>query len=526
MLDQPNRVASSGGSTVGRLILSALTRFRDRPAVSDGHHSWSYAELSEAIGRIIAVFQELGLKRGDGFAMLVANCVEQVACQYAAVLMGLRYTALHPLASWESHRFILNDAGIVALLIDPALLPVERVEFCAGAPALRHLLALGRYPGALDLTRLVSAVTPVPLADRAEPTDTVYLLYTGGTTGVPKGVMLSHRAIVAATLTQAADWDLPADPVRFLAATPTSHASGAIVTMVLMRGGYVRLVAGFEPERFCHLVASEKINLTFLVPTMLYVLMDDPVSQQYDLSTLATIMYGAAPMSPARLKSALARFGQVFVQLYGQTEAPMVICSLRKVDHDLDRPELLGSCGLPTAIAEVRLLDPELREVGIGEPGEICIRGALVMDGYWSRSEMTSEVFRGGWLHTGDVAKQSADGYITIVDRTKDLIISGGFNIYPREVEDALLTHEAVAVAAVIGVPDDKWGEAVTAFVVIRAGHRVDPGTLKAHVRELRGAVWAPKAVIIVDEMPLTSLGKIDRKALRAAARNAPPRNR
>jgi fatty-acyl-CoA synthase len=162
-------------------------------------------------------------------------------------------------------------------------------------------------------------------------------------------------------------------------------------------------------------------------------------------------------------------------------------------------------------------MDSELGEVRLGDPGEICIRGAIVMDGYWKRPELTADAFRGGWLHTGDIARQAADGYLTIVDRTKDMIISGGFNVYPREVEDALLAHEAVAAAAVIGVPDQKWGEAVTAYVVLRSGYSVDTAVLKAHVRELRGPICAPKAVIFVDRVPLTALGKVDRKALRLA---------
>jgi fatty-acyl-CoA synthase len=516
-IDASTGIPNVGSATVGRLILSALARFRHRPALRDDRHAWSYEQLADAMARITAVFERLELQRGDGFAMLLGNCVQQVACQYAAILFGLRYTALHPLASIDTHRFVLRDAEIRCLLFDPALVPTNSTDFYAGAPMLRHVLALGSCSGALDLAAQMEQVIPRPLLDRAEPDDIAYLLYTGGTTGVPKGVMLPHRSIVAVTLTQAAEWDLPGGTLRFLAATPTSHASGAIVTLAFLRGGYVRLVAGFEPESFCRLVAAERINLTFLVPTMLYVLLDHPACGQHDLSSLQTIMYGAAPMSAARLQAAISRFGQVLVQLYGQTEAPMVISALRKADHDPSRPELLGSCGLPTAIVQVKLMDSALREVPVGDPGEICLRGAIVMDGYWKQPELTAEAFRGGWLHTGDIARQAADGYLTIVDRTKDMIISGGFNVYPREVEDALLAHEAVAAAAVIGVPDDKWGEAVTAYVVLRRGCSVEAAALRAHVRELRGPICAPKSVFFVDRVPLTALGKVDRKALRVA---------
>jgi fatty-acyl-CoA synthase len=256
--------------------------------------------------------------------------------------------------------------------------------------------------------------------------------------------------------------------------------------------------------------------MTFLVPTMLYVLLDAPILKTSDLSNLETIVYGAAPMSADRMREAIGHFGLVFVQLFGQTEVPMCMTTLRKVDHDPARLDRLGSCGLPVASVQVKLFDPEMREVDVDEPGEICIRSSLVMDGYWKQPDATQEVFRGGWMHTGDVAKRSADGFLTIVDRTKDLIISGGFNVYPREVEDALMAHPQVANAAVIGIPDAKWGEAVTAYVVTRDGAVVDEATLKAHVKTVRGAIWAPKTITFLDNLPLTALGKLDRKALRA----------
>ncbi len=206
----------------------------------------------------------------------------------------------------------------------------------------------------------------------------------------------------------------------------------------------------------------------------------------------------------------------MFLQLYGQSECPQTMTTLRKADHDPDKPERLGSCGLPASVMDIRLLDGDLNEVAVGEPGEICARGPLVMSGYWRQPELTEQAFAGGWLHTGDVGVRDADGYITIVDRTKDMIISGGFNIYPREVEDALMSHPAVALAAVIGIPDPKWGEAVTAFVTLRAGASVDAAALQQLVKEKRGAPWAPKGIEFVADLPLTGLGKLDRKTLRA----------
>lgn len=501
--------------TLGELLTTAIIRFADRPAIGDERQRLTYRQFADLIARYVAVLDAQGFKKGDGLAILSGNSVHQVACQYAAVLMGMRYTPLHPLAAASTHRFILEDAEIAALVVEPYVAQKSGLAFAQGVPQLRKVFSFGPLEGANDIVELTATATPKPLVDTADPSQIPYLFYTGGTTGLPKGVMLPHRSIVGAAILQASDWDLPMSEIHFLAVTPTSHASGIILPTIFMRGGYVHLARGFDPEVFCKTVVEERINMTFLVPTMLYVLLDHPALGQHDLSCLETIVYGAAPMSPDRMKSAIERFGRVFVQLFGQTEVPMCMTTLRKVDHDPEHLDRLGSCGLPVASVQVKLFDPQMREVGVDEPGEICIRSTLVMDGYWKRPEATQEAFRGGWMHTGDIAKRSADGYITIVDRTKDMIITGGFNVYPREVEDALLAHPQVANAAVIGVPDPKWGEAVVAFVVRRPGTNVDEAVLKAHVKEQRGAIWSPKIVTFVDQIPMTALGKLDRKALR-----------
>ena len=328
--------------------------------------------------------------------------------------------------------------------------------------------------------------------------------------------MIAHRCILNMTAIIFADWEWPQD-IRYLAATPITHAGGVNIFPTLMRGGFVRVLPGFDLETYCRTIEDEKINTVLLVPTMVYALIDaKDVRAKYDLSSLRMIIYGAAPMSPDRLFEGMKIFGNVFLQFYGQTEVPQCITSLRKVDHDPAHPRRLGSCGRPNPLVEVKLFDLDMNEVKPGEPGEICVRGALVMNGYWKRPDATQEAFRGGWLHTGDVAVQDEDGYYYIVDRIKDMIISGGFNIYPREVEDALMSHPSVGSAAVIGVPDDKWGEAVKAFVVLKSGAAADFETLHAHVKAKRGGPWAPKTIEFVEAIAVTGLGKVDRKALRA----------
>ena len=247
---------------------------------------------------------------------------------------------------------------------------------------------------------------------------------------------------------------------------------------------------------------------------MIYLLMDHLRSREADLSAIESIIYASAPMSPTRLKEALELFGQVMMQCYGQTEC-IHLTMLRKEDHRLDKPERLASCGRPPAGIRMALLDEDGQEVAQGEIGEVCVRGQPVMQGYWQRPDQTEETLRGGWLHTGDLAYCDEEGFVYLVDRAKDMIISGGFNVYPREVEDVLTAHPAVAMAAVIGVPDEKWGEKVLAVIVTRAGESVDAEALVALVKDKKGAVQAPKQVDFVDSLPQTALGKTDKKALR-----------
>ncbi|MDB5521965.1 MAG: AMP-dependent synthetase and ligase [Tardiphaga sp.] len=504
------------GGTLGGIVVSAVARFGDRPAISDGAIRWSYREFGAAVGRFITLFRDIGLVKGNALSILSSNRAESWAAICAAAVMGLRYTPLHPMAAEDDHAFIVEDAEIDAVIVEAGKFAPRGRAIKSRVPSLTHLLSFGAVDGARDCLAGFDALTPAPLIDDSDTDAIAWLAYTGGTTGRSKGVMLPHRAITAMSMTLYADWDWPVD-IRYLAATPISHAAGITLFPVVMRGGYARLVNGFDAETYCRTVAEERINATFLVPTLIYALIDAPALRDtYDMSSLDLIVYGAAPMSPDRLREGIAIFGSVFMQLYGQTEAPQCVTTMRKADHDDSKPGRLGSCGRPSPMCDVKLFDAEMREVGIGEPGEICVRGAIVMDGYWKRPEATEEAFRGGWLQTGDVGVKDAVGYLYFVDRSKYMIISGGFNIYPREVEDALMAHHAVASAAVIGIPDDKWGEAVKAFVVLKPGANNAASELQAYVKDRRGAPWSPKTIEFVDAIPVTGLGKIDRKALRA----------
>ena len=251
---------------------------------------------------------------------------------------------------------------------------------------------------------------------------------------------------------------------------------------------------------------------------MIYALLDHPALDRTDVSSLETFLYGPAPMSPTRLAEGLERIGHVFTQFYGQTESGGTGTVLAKQDHDPARPTRLASCGKAMSMMRLRIQDVEGREVPVGETGEICIQGPSVMDGYWNQPELTAETFRHGWLHTGDMATRDDEGFLTIVDRKKDMIVSGGFNVFPRprEIEDVLSSVSAVAISAVIGVPDDRWGEAVKAVVVRKPGAHGTADQLIALVKEKKGPVYAPKSVDFVDAIPLTAVGKADKRALRA----------
>jgi fatty-acyl-CoA synthase len=272
----------------------------------------------------------------------------------------------------------------------------------------------------------------------------------------------------------------------------------------------------FEPEAVLAAIEKYRITATMLVPTMIYALLDHPKFDDYDLSSLETVFYGASAISPTRLTEAIERIGPKFFQFYGQAECPMSIAVLRRGDHDPSKPERLASCGRPVPWVHVALLDDAGRPVEPGAPGEICVRGPLVMQGYLNKPEQTAEATEHGWLHTGDVGRFDDEGFLYIVDRKKDMVVTGGFNVFPREVEDVISTHPAVASVAVIGVPDEKWGEAVKAVVVPRAGATVEVEELRDLVRDRKGAVYTPKTVDFVESIPVSPLGKPDKKALRA----------
>lgn len=495
------------------LALAALRRYPERIAFQWAGGRLTYRQATSLIGRYQAVLARHGIGAGTRVALLSANRADSWCAGMAVQGLGAATSWLHPMGSLDAHCFQVEDADVAAVIIDAAGYAHRAGEIAARLPGSR-ILTLGKADAGIDLAVLAEkAGNPAPV-DHSSASAMATLSYTGGTTGRPKGVMKSGGANGHVALQMLAHFDMPLAP-RFLAVAPITHVTGTNVVPTLLRGGTVHLMARFDPEEMAATIARERINATMMVPTMVYGLLDHPRFDAFDLSSLETLLYAGAPISRQRLIEGIGRVGPVFCQLYGQSEcSPMT--ALRKEDHDLSQPALMDACGFPLAGCEVRLLGDDNREVTPGQHGEICVRSPAAMSGYWRQPELTEQALAGGWLHTGDVAVADECGRLYIVDRKKDMIVSGGFNVYPREVEDALATHPAVSMGAVIGVPDAKWGEAVTAYVVLRAGKSATADELIHHVKAIKGSVNTPKRVEIVTALPLTALGKLDKKALRA----------
>ena len=494
--------------------LRALARHPSRTAFAWPGGSLSYQGATDLIGRMQSVFMRLGFAPGTCVAILTANRAESWCAGVAAQLSRLAITWLHPLGSLDDQLFQIEDSEAEMLLVDGVTFCDRGGELAAKAPGLETVFTLGPASYGADLLEAIEAVGSASGKSFARHDDIAILNYTGGTTGKSKGALRYHREASGSVNSILSDFEIPDTP-RYLTVAPISHVAGTKVLPTLMRGGTVHMLKGFDPEAVFKTIEREKINFTLFVPTMIYVLLDHPSLDKFDLSSLELLLYGASAMSPSRLVEGIERIGPVFSQLYGQTEC-YPVSVLHKADHKLKSPELFSSCGFPIAACQVKILDNYDQEVATGDAGEICVRASHVMAEYWKRPEITAETLKSGWLHTGDIARKDDRGYMFILDRKKDMIVSGGFNIFPREIEDVLSQHAEVAMVAVVGIPDDKWGEAVTAVVVAREGTKPDPDELINLVKVKKGSAHAPKQIQFVRELPMTGVGKVDKKVLRA----------
>ncbi|MBU6266242.1 MAG: AMP-binding protein [Sphingomonadales bacterium] len=502
------------------VLANALNLGGDRPLLKllDGTVQ-SVAQVRDEVSRFQQALAGLGVGPGDRVSLIAPNRPECLHVTHALQMLAALYVPMHPLSALPEHLTVIRDADVRVLVFD-AMFAQRAADLAREVPGLR-LLAIGKSDMADDIHELAAQYTPQPLvAPVVDGHDVTRLGYSGGTTGQPKAIPSCQRSGFLCGLHMQAVWEWPQVP-DILSCAPLTHAGGAMFMPALLRGGTFLVLPKFDPVQVMETIQRERINCMMLVPTMIYALLDHPRFGEFDLSSLETVFYGASAIIPARLKEAIERIGPVFAQFYGQAEAPMVLTYFRKADHDVTDMNRLASCGLPSPWVRLELHDPQGNPVADGQPGEIVVQGPLVMDGYRD-PQLTAEAFSGGWLHTGDVAVRDPGGFLRIVDRTKDMIVTGGFNVFPRDIEIVIAEHAAVAQVAVIGVPHDKWGEAVKAYVVLKSGMNATGEELAALVAARKGSYQAPKSVEFIAVIPQTPVGKPDKKALRAMAAAVP----
>jgi len=481
---------------IGALIRRAARYFGDAPCLVEGERAVSFREFDALTDRLGNALLGRGFAPGDRIGVLLPNGIDCLVAYYAVAKAGLVRVALNTRETVENHAYKLVDSGSRGVIHDGSR--KLEVDIAIDSPELAEMMTLGPG-GRCAVDRKLDA--PYRLG------------YTGGTTGRPKAVTLTTRgelAELSAFLTDLVP-DI-AEGETFLHAAPIAHASGAFFLPSLVRGARSLVMAKFEPDEFVRLAAGERAEMTFLVPTMLAMALEAPSIHRAELA-FRRIVYGAAPIAPALLERAEARFGRVFAQTYGQAESPMVITCLGPKDHDR-----VGSCGRPFTIVEVDVFDEQDRPLPPLARGEIVCRGPQTMAYYWNRPEATAEAFRGGWLHTGDIGYRDEDGFFYLVDRKNDLLISGGYNVYPREVEDVLFSHPRVMEASVIGVADGYRGETVKAVIVTKDGAQLTAEEIITFCREQLAAYKVPKIVEFRDELPKSLVGKVLRRELREEA--------
>jgi long-chain acyl-CoA synthetase len=516
MSELPQLPTTPTGSSLQQLAERAWQRDAGRSELHFEGRRWTSAQLAERTRRLSGGLRGAGLEPGDRVVICMANCPEVSITYHAVWRAGAVATPVLFLLSEDELRHVLTDSGAVLVVTTPEFLP--KVEAAAaGLDDLRAIVVAGPHEGAgagaiklLDFAELETA-EPGDLVD-SDPDALAALLYTGGTTGRSKGVMISHNALSAAAWAATATSYDPALGTALLP-LPLSHVYGLMVSVMGVHApepNVIVLMRWFDPAGWLRLADQHRVNTSPLVPSMLQMLLQQPLAD-YDLSALARLNSGAAPLPRQVIDDFGERLPSVEIaEGYGCTETAAIIATS---PIGQSRP---GSVGKPAPGVEVKIELPDGNEAGPGEDGEICARGPMLMSGYWHAPAETAEALRGGYLHTGDVGHLDADGYLYIVDRIKDLIIRGGYNVYPRDVEDVLVSHPDVVAAATVGKPDEKYGEEVVAFVQLVPGSSVTPAELVEFARQHLSAVKYPREVRIIDAIPLTSVLKTDRKRLRA----------
>jgi acyl-CoA synthetase (AMP-forming)/AMP-acid ligase II len=493
--------------------------------------SWSYAEVQHLSGRIAGGLAATGVRPGSKVAILSANDPAAFSCVFGISRAGAIWCPINPRNEAAENRELLDQFDCEVLIYQAAFAPlVDRIR--DSLPKVHTFVCLDSDSGHAPHSDgrsvgwdafLAGASQPAP--DLTDPGDLAMIVGTGGTTGRPKGVMLGNGNLETMTALTLIGYPFRDRPV-YLALAPLTHAAGVLCFPVLASGGEIVIMRAPDVHAFLRLIPAHGVTHTFLPPTLIYMVLAADELDRTDLSSLRCFWYGAAPMSVARLEEALRRIGPVMAQLFGQTEAPMMISIMPPADHfdaggNVARRRL-ASAGRPSPLVTTAIMAPDGSLLPRGERGEIVVRGSLVMQGYYGDPEATAAASRHGWHHTGDIGYLDEDNYLYIVDRAKDMIITGGFNVYSTEVEQALMAHPAVQDCAVVGRPDEKWGERVVAVVQLRPGGEVDAGELIAFAKERIGSVKAPKEILVWPDLPRSKVGKVLKPEIKARMRNSP----
>ncbi|MDY6821348.1 MAG: long-chain-fatty-acid--CoA ligase [Deferribacterota bacterium] len=509
-------------TSFGNLIDKAFRKYKDKTAFTINGRNYLYSEVHSTVNKLANGLSSLGLQKGDRVVVMCVNCIEWIYADIATAKIGLIKIPINKMQVKEDIEYRLKDSGARAVILDDYFYnkcglffqDYESIEFIVAITEDKEFLS----QPVIDFYKLISespSQTPEGLVNQE---DLIAIMYTGGTTGAPKGVMHTHKSYVSIIYSQILEMEIFEGEVM-LQTAPLPHSAGFLVPSCLLRGGRVLIMDGFDPEKVFQAIEKEKVTETFMVPTMIYTFLDHPARKNYDLSSLRTIVYGAAPISPRRLEEAIEELGPIFLQAYSQMEVANQTTVLSKSQHieaiQQNKKKRLSSCGMPILMSQVKVVDDNGNEVGIDTPGEIITRGPHMMKGYWRQPEETKKTIINGWLYTGDMAKIDEDGFIYLVDRKKDMIISGGMNVYSAEVEHVLSQHPAVKEVIVIGIPDEKWGEAVCAVVVKAPDKEITEEDLIQFCRQRLSAYKRPKKIEFVEQIPRTPVGKYDKKLVR-----------
>lgn len=505
--------------TLPRVFDRVCAYHADQVAIVDGERRITYREMGAWANRVAAGLAALGVEQGERVGLLMPNTLEFIPTQYGIWKRGTALVQMPSRAGAEDLRFFLTESR-ASTVVYHAQFDETVAKIRPQLPDLRRAIRLGDGPSS-DVIDYADAFDTQPAQTPPEvhidEDDIAYVAFTSGSTGVPKGLLQSHRSWSHYSITAGLEVADTRPGEVFAHVAPLTHFTQTFVMPTFVRGGTNVVMPGLDIEALMAVIEREKVTATAVVPTILYLLLDHPHRAEADLSSLRTMVYAGSPMAPERLRQGLAVFGQIFAQTYAGSEPGYTTC-LRKEDHRVDSDEWierLASAGRPMLHVDVSIQDDEDNILPLGEIGEICARQEGQMVGYVDQAR-DPEAIRDGWVHSGDIGYVDDAGYVYLVDRKKDMIVTGGFNVFPRQIEDVLLRHPAVGQCAVIGVPHEKWGEAVTAFVVTKPGASVAADTLIALVKRHKGGVWAPKTVQFVAELPVNAAGKVDKKSLRA----------